>query len=76
MICAEQATFLEYGIHVPSNLVLSERMVSCDFGEMSSSSDFALEAAKVKSVSLRHGICSMKSGASWLSFGILRGFHS
>ena len=58
----------EYGFHVSRDLALSERMVSSNFGEVSSSvAHFALflKAARVKSVFLRHGICSTKSGASW-----------
>jgi ergosterol biosynthesis ERG4/ERG24 family protein len=66
----------EYGIHVSRDLALSKRMVSSDISEIFTVTHFALEVAKVKSVFHRHGICSTKSGASWLSFGILPEFHS
>jgi hypothetical protein len=66
----------EYGVHVSRNMALSERMVSSDLRELFSPAHVALKAVKAKSVFLRHGTCSTKSGVSWSSFGILRGFHS
>ena len=66
----------EHGVHVSRNVALSERMVRSDLDEVFSAAHVAFKVVKVKSVFLRHGICSTKSGVSWSFSGILRGFHS
>jgi len=59
---------LEHGLHDPRNLALSERLVSvglsphCDYPNR-------VPAARVRNAFRKPGICTTKSGASWLSSG-------